>query len=488
MKVYTRAPDFDHAGLEWFNVEHPLHLKDLRGRFVILDFWTFCCINCLHTLSSLNLIAKHFANDVVVIGVHSPKFTTEQDSSRLTDAIRRHHIHHPIIHDPKFVLWDQYAIRSWPTLVIITPDGQIADYLVGEPDTEKLTALLEKMVADSRRGGMPKPPPIPSKLISYPETPLLFPGKIKVAPDFNGIKYWAVADSGHHRIVVFDDQGVPINSYGKRTAGFADGEAHDALFNSPQGLIVTHDSIFVADTGNHAIRHIDRVSGLVSTLAGNGTRGGPLIQAEVPGAVTALASPWDLEYDDDTLYFANAGTHQVGTIITNSGMLSLLAGTGTESLHDGPAYDAALAQPSGLALYPDHKVLFIADSETSSIRALFLSQTPHQQGILKTIIGHGLFTFGYQDGALDSALLQHPLGVAVADAQTLYIVDSYNDCLRRISLKTNTIETIDFPSFSMREPAGVVCDGPDRLLICDTGMHRILEWTRPLNTWKIWFG
>ncbi len=485
MQLFDYAPDFDHIGLEWFNVSQPLTLSELRGRIVILDFWTFCCVNCIHTLSTLRRIEERFGDDVVVIGVHSPKFTTERDSSKVADAIRRHDIRHPVIHDPHAVLWDEYAVHAWPTLIVVSPDGRIVERMSGEPDTSRLIGLLDGMLCACRKSGMPKPFPLPFKPPRYQDSYLLFPGKIKAAPDRTGTKHWALTDSGHHRIVLFDDDGGTRAAYGDGTAGFVDGPPCTARFNSPQGLIATPDFIFVADTGNHAVRRIDRSSGMTTTLVGTGERGMPL-RGRRPAVKSALASPWDLEYRDGTLYIANAGTHQIGLLTDDFSTLALLAGNSLEGVQDGPAEDSALAQTSGLALSIDGNVLFMVDSETSSLRALRLADDTPEHASVETLIGHGLFTFGYRDGSFSQALLQHPMGLAVADAHTLFVTDSYNDCLRRVSLARGLIETIDCPKLVLREPAGLACDGPSRLLICDTGMHRVIEWNGADRSWKVW--
>ena len=121
----VRAPDFDQPGLAWFNVAAPLSLAALRGKLVILDFWTFCCINCLHILPSLRRVEEAFPDEVVVIGVHSPKFAAEREAANVAAAIARYGIAHPVIHDPDFRLWREYAVRAWPTLIFVSPDGRV---------------------------------------------------------------------------------------------------------------------------------------------------------------------------------------------------------------------------------------------------------------------------------------------------------------------------------------------------------------------------
>ncbi|MBI5163717.1 MAG: hypothetical protein HY985_07425, partial [Magnetospirillum sp.] len=94
----SHAPDLDRPGLHWLNVARPLTRADLAGRLVILDFWTFCCINCFHVLPTLARIERQFPAEVTVIGVHSPKFSHEEDLHAVTQALARYDVRHPVIH------------------------------------------------------------------------------------------------------------------------------------------------------------------------------------------------------------------------------------------------------------------------------------------------------------------------------------------------------------------------------------------------------
>ncbi len=198
-----------------------------------------------------------------------------------------------------------------------------------------------------------------------------------------------LADGGHHQIVVLDDDGAELRRYGSGADGFTDGASETARFDHPQGVAATDEAIFVADTDNHAIRRIDRATGAVTTLAGTGKRGQTL-EEPTPAATTELASPWDLEKNGDHVYFANAGTHQIGVLTLSAATVARLAGRGDEALTPGNAEQSALAQPSGLSLSADGKTLYVADSESSAIRAMTLGDEPD----VATVVGAGLFDFG----------------------------------------------------------------------------------------------
>lgn len=483
----THAPDFDQAGLVWFNVAAPLSLTDLRGRLVILDFWTFCCVNCLHTLPTLRRIEENHPAEVVVIGIHSPKFAHECGTEALASAILRYDIRHPVIQDPHTALWDEYCIRAWPSLVFISPDGMVIGQMAGEPDPDLLMHGIAAMLERFWDAGTLTPQPLPRACLPTPQTAgtLRFPGKIKGCPTIDGGKLWAIADSGHHQIVLVDDGGTEVKRWGTGQPGFADGGV-EACFNGPEGLACDGTAIYVADTRNHAVRRIDRISDEVTTLAGVGLRGGILPPGPSAAGQAALASPWDLEVHGGHLYFANAGSHQIGRLDLAAGLIEVLAGGGGEDIVDGPGTDAQLAQPSGLALCPLGTGLYFTDAETSSVRRLSLNGD-HR---VSTVVGTGLFAYGSDDGPCDRASLQHPLGLT-AEGGRLVIADSYNSAVRVVDLAQGSVSSLtpacaDPLCRPWSEPAGIIADGSDRLLLSDTNNHRIVEIRLDLGISRTW--
>lgn len=478
------APEIARPGLQWFNVAAPIPIEKLRGRVVILDFWTEGCINCIHIIPILRTIEERYPDKVVVIGVHSPKFAREKSATSVQDAIRRYEIHHPIIHDPEMTLWQAYGVEAWPTLVLIGADGKVLGQLQGEPEPEKFNQLIADLV--NKSSAILKPERLALKPLEAPQGRFSYPGKLKPVP--GAVKRWSLADAGHNQIVLLDDKGADIRRFGSGKEGFSDGAEDAATFDHPQGLIATRDAIYVADTGNHAIRKIDLASGNVSTLAGTGHRGTGLGVASA-GKSTALASPWDLEQQGQKIYFANAGTHQIGVLNLADNKVALLAGSGAEALQDGTAQSSGFAQPSGLALNDEGSLLYVADAESSAIRVITL------QGKLKvkTLVGAGLFEFGRVDGSFATGRLQHPLGVAVITNRVL-VADTYNNSIRELDLAKKQISEFDGGAFTCmdptciptREPAGIVIDGADRVLLVDTGNQRIEEYrpsTKSYHTW-----
>lgn len=482
----SRAPEINRPGLVWFNTPRPLSLADLRGRIGVLDFWTYCCINCMQVLPTLARIEATFPNEVAVIGVHSPKFPAERKAANVAQAIARYGIRHPVAHDPTMTLWEDYAVRAWPTLVFLSPDGYVIGQMGGEPNPEALIEGLRDMIRQFTEQGELAPAPLPVAVAEVSGSRLRFPGKIKACPGTGGASAWAVADTGHHQIAVFDDDGSEIARHGSREAGFTDGPSTTAHFCAPQGLCCDERSIWVADTGNHALRRIDRATGQVETVAGLGRRGPPLRYPE-PGKGAALASPWDVERVGGSLFFANAGTHQIGVFDLEQGKVRPIAGTGGEGIVDGPAAHAQLAQPSGLALATDGQILYFVDAETSSVRQLSLTGEP----TVTTLVGQGLFAFGYENGPFDQALLQHPLGIAI-DGQAILVADSYNDRLRRLDVSAGEVEDVavgecvDELCRPTGEPAGIALAGNGRILVSDTNNHRIIEIDTAQGRYRSW--
>ncbi|MCF8500514.1 MAG: redoxin family protein, partial [Rhodospirillum sp.] len=315
----TRAPDLNRPGMTWFNCPRPISLGERRGRVLLLDFWTPCCVNCVQGRPTLTRVAHTLSSAVDVIGVLSPKYPWERDPEAAALAVDRLGITHPVVHDRDLVLWSQYAARAWPTLVIIDAAGMVVGHLAGEADPNRLEDGLRRLIHRGLMEGSLKPRPPPNgppinrrgrpNPISHPGPGPRFPTGLHVGPWPGTL---AVADTGNHRILVLDRTGGPRLRVGA-DLGFVDGPLEDARFQAPQSAFSSPDgtALYVADTGNHALRRIDLRRRRVETLAGQGWRGPPLLLGQ-HAQDAMLASPMDLALDGDRLYFTNAGTHQVG--------------------------------------------------------------------------------------------------------------------------------------------------------------------------------
>jgi thiol-disulfide isomerase/thioredoxin len=462
------APELD-GGLNWLNTAEPLHLRDLRGKIVILDFWTFCCINCIHTLPDLAKLEKKYANQLVVIGVHSAKFDNEKKSENIRKAILRYEISHPVVNDANMSIWNAYGVMSWPTLFLIDPEGFLVGAGSGEGLYDALDDRIAKLIEVSRAKKTLNEKPLHFELARSQEKasrPLFFPGKILAD---GASRRLFIADSTHHRIVITDLEGRKIAIAGSGEPGRQDGPFDQAGFNDPQGLALSGDTLYVADRKNNLIRALDLKKQTVRTVAGTGAQGenrrfgGPALK-------NGLNSPWDLCLIGQRLFIAQAGFHQIWTLDLEKSQLDPFAGNGLEKIKDGVLDEASFAQPSGLTANGD--TLYVADSEVSAIRAISLTN-----GEVKTIVGRGLFDFGDEDGIGDKVRLQHALGVLFYDGK-LFVADTYNSKIKAIDPEKRSCTTFFGEPAGwlgqrlLNEPGGL-SQANGKLYVADTNNHRI---------------
>lgn len=468
----VQAPEFP-AGLEWLNTDKPLRIADLRGKVVLLDFWTYSCINCMHVIPELAYLEQKYRSELVVIGVHSAKFTNEEDTDNIRQAILRYGVEHPVVNDLGLHIMQSYAVRAWPTIMVVKPDGTVRGYVTGEDNRDVLEQVIDELITEARKQGILNETPITYRLEKnrYVGGALSFPGKVYAHA---GSKRLFIADSHHNRIVVTDLDGDVLTVAGSGVIGKDDGDFATATFHHPQGVLLDGNTLYVADTENHLIRRLDMEARTVTTIAGTGEQS-YIRNASGHGTQVALNSPWALERIGTQLFIAMAGPHQVWVMNLESGSLKPYAGSGREGITDGPRLVGRMAQPSGLT--SDGTYLFVADSESSAIRALGLGPN----GGLWTIMGEGLFEFGDRDGSgKDEVRLQHPLGIAYHDG-SLYVADTYNHKIKKIDPATASASTYlgsgkagykDGKDAEFYEPGGISVAG-GKLYIADTNNHAI---------------
>lgn len=481
------APEFP-SGLEWLNVPAPLTLADLRGKIVLLDFWTYGCINCIHMIPVLAQLEAKYGSALAVIGVHSAKFDNEGQTENIRQIVQRYGLEHPVVNDRDFVVWRAFGVNAWPTFVLLDPRGNLVAVQPGEVPFEAFDRVIGGMVAHWDSLGELDRTPLTLALERdrRPNTLLAFPGKVLADPATNRL---FIADSGHHRVVIADLLTYEVlDVIGSGAPGLADGAFDEAQFNQPQGMALANNTLYIADTKNHVVRAADLGTRAVRTVAGTGQKaawgavGGPAASA-------ALASPWDLAFGDgNVLYIAMAGPHQLWALDLNAGVVYPVVGSGREGLVDGPLASSQLAQPSGL--YFRDGVLYFADSESSSIRAADFAS-----GQVFTLAGptaetvpnapQRLFAFGDVDGPVGQSRLQHPLAVTGGPDGYLYVADTYNSKIKRLDPATRQIVTLygvggetggfrdggpDEAAFD--EPGGLdYADG--RLYVADTNNHAV---------------
>ncbi|NXI27591.1 NHLC2 protein, partial [Sterrhoptilus dennistouni] len=496
--------------LQWLNTEGPISLhKDLCGKVVVLDFFTYCCINCLHLLPDLHALEHQYSDKdgLVIVGVHSAKFPNEKVLDNIKSAVLRYNIVHPVVNDADATLWHELEVSCWPTLVILGPRGNMLFSLVGEGHREKLFLFTSITLKFYKERGQIKDNNIGIKLYrdSLPPSPLLFPGKVTV--DDSGERL-VIADTGHHRILVTRKNGEILHTIGGPNSGRRDGGFSEAAFNSPQGIAIKNNVIYVADTENHLIRKIDLELQVVTTVAGIGVQGVDK-EGGAKGEEQPISSPWDVVFgssisgtqEDDVLWIAMAGIHQIWALMLEGGKLPKgsdlkkgvclrFAGSGNEeNRNNAYPHKAGFAQPSGLSLAPEEpwQCLFVADSESSTVRTISL-----KDGAVKHLVGGerdplNLFAFGDVDGAGINAKLQHPLGVTWdKKRKLLYVADSYNHKIKVVDPKMKNCATLagtgeagnvvgsSFTQSAFNEPGGLCVEENGRLMyIADTNNHQI---------------
>ena len=441
---------------EWVNTPVRYTAKDLKNRILLLDFWTYACVNCFQAASEIEHLKKEFGPSLTVIGIHSAKFLNERETRNIKAAIDRYEIRHPVINDWSFTIWDKFGIRAWPSFVLINPDGKVIKKFEGEGEGKNIKNEILKLKA-SFKGKIEEKPLLIDAEVS-PQSPLKFPNKITFAQD---IKTIFISDTGNNRILATD----------------LTGKIKYALsgFHQPHGLLYHKNSLIVADTKNHQIKQVDLKTKNVTVLAGTGFRGHTYHPQNKPAIEVPLASPWALESykSPDLLAVAMAGLHQIWVYDFNSKQFSVLAGNGTEAMHDGKYPMNALAQPSALSFYDDK--LYFLDAESSSLRVL------HDR-FLTTIIGKGLFEFGFSDGLPPQAQLQHPQGLSVTQDGAV-IADTFNHALRLYNFKTRVLSTLsgqgrsgfkngNFKEALFNEPSGVIRI-KNSYFVTDTNNHQI---------------
>ena len=466
----VRAPEIT-GGRGWLNTDKPLSIAALKGKFILLDFWTYGCINCIHIIPDLKKLEAKYANELVVIGVHSAKFQNEKETENIRHIILRYEIEHPVYNDADFRVWQSYGVRAWPTQVLIDPTGYVVGAVSGEGNYQVIDEAIAKLAGEFKKRGELNEEPL--KLVleraKVGDLPLAFPGKL-LADAQNDRLY--ISDSNHNRLVVTRLDGSLIETIGTGDAGSADGSFDNATFHRPQGLAISGDLLYVADTENHLIRRVDLKKRLVETIAGTGQQSLER-SPQGPARSVALSSPWDLQLIGQTLYIAMAGPHQIWQLDLEKNQVSTFAGSGREERLDGQLLKAGFAQPSGIT--SDGKKIYVADSESNIIRALDPSK-----GEVQTLVGGDLFEFGDVDAIGNDVRLQHPLGLLWLHNKLL-IADTYNHKIKELDPQARSVTTrfgtgkpgqTDGKSPSFYEPGGISAAN-GKLYVADTNNHAI---------------
>lgn len=443
----------------WFNVSQPLTWSALEGRVVLLDFFSPGCINCIHMLPIEKKLAEHFGKQLVIIGVDSPKFTNSGTRQGLKNFITQHDIRHPILLDADMEYWRSWDVFAWPTFIVVGPKSKTTARLVGERSFEELANAIKAALEAAPPASTLEP--LPLQMMAMGGGTLESPGGIA----FNG-KIVAISDTGHNRIVLANRHGEIQSIIG--------GCGQDHHFYRPHGLDFHAGNLYVADTQGQRVAVIDLQNLQVKTLVGTGKRS-RVLYGRFDALKAKLNSPWDVQWAQGKLYISMAGNHQIWRFSPKSQTVSTWAGSGSEDLADGMRKLARFAQPSGLDAHEG--TLYVADAESSSIRTIDLSL-----GQVQTLIGEGLFKFGFKNGPAEDALLQHPEDVVWLNG-SLYIADTFNNAIRRLDLETQTVSTV---TTGLAHPEALTALDANTLLVAESGANRIVTVSLPDGEIKPW--
>lgn len=462
---------------QWLNVSRPLKISDLEDRIILLDFWSYACISCLDALPELVDMQKEFGSKLVIIGVHSAKFENEKENSTVRKAVLKHDISYPVVNDSDLKIWKSFKVKLWPTYVLINPHGSVVKTFRGETDLGKVKGEVKKLISKYKYEIERDPLPILLEKYSVIGNVLDFPTKLEYAASLNykgrTLPAIFIANTGQNNIVASTLSGDMIVKIGSGKVGFSDGSFDVAAFSAPRGLLFDNNKLYVADTGNHALRVIDFKEMKVSTLIGSGAKGEVMEKDFNEARKTNLASPNDLEFfpDKNTIVISNAGTNQILSYNLKRQTVSVLAGNGVEGDQDGKYPESSLAQTSDMSAF-GHKLYFV-DALSSSLRVI------DESGNVKTLIGNKS-KFGHENGDRSRALMQHPMGLNVDDTGA-YISDSFNHTIRKYDFGSAQIRDLvgakrgDEIGAKTRfdEPDGIITV-LDRFYIADTNNNRIL--------------
>jgi DNA-binding beta-propeller fold protein YncE len=276
-----------------------------------------------------------------------------------------------------------------------------------------------------------------------------------------------VADTGHNTVIECTQDGRTMRRFGMNAPDFMDGMGSAAAFRRPRGLATGRDTVYVCDTGNHALRRIRIIDGDVQTLVGSGRPGQPVDGATGAGRSVSLNQPWSLAVAEDRVFVALAGCNQIWAFDHGQKRLVHIAGSGALALVDGDGRENAFAQPAALTLV--HSLLYVVDSAASAVRSLQIGS-----GKVQTLIGQGLFEFGDVVGTRAEARLQYPLAITKdPDTAYLWILDSYNNTIRKLKLGGGEVTRFEVQHKLQFPTAMAVSSGS--LWIANTNAHEILR-------------
>ena len=448
--------------VDWVNVSERPSLASLRGRVVLLVFFGYDSIHSINLIPALRQLQTKYHDGVAVLGIHVPKYAAQRDKAVVLKAANRLHLRFPVANDADWVLWRQLEIEAWPSVLVLDCEGQQAARVQGDDCVRQLDELVAALLDEAAARDLRRFDPAPTSSRPEPRLTLRFPGALALA----GERLY-VSDSAHNRVLECNREGRVLRQFGSGNPGYWDGHSTDAGFCDPQGLVLLGDALFVADTGNHAVRRIRLLTSDVTTVLGRGELGYDAPRGGVAGTDLAISAPVGVAASADRLYVSLAGQHQIWQLHLGDGRVDVLAGSGLADVVDGAARSAAFAQPAALALLTGQ--LLVADAGGNALRAMRLAD-----GMVSTLAGAGRWHPGKGESG---ACLAHPLAVGVDGAGHVFIADTLND---RVVVYAGTgtgagagVRVLKLGE-RLHEPAGLCVDGRT-LWLADRNAHAILR-------------
>jgi DNA-binding beta-propeller fold protein YncE/thiol-disulfide isomerase/thioredoxin len=450
--------------LAWVNCEQAPLVSAQRGKAVLLNFWCGSSIACLQQAQELAQLQQRYADGLCVLGIHTPKHLGEAEDARVAKTANRWHLRYPVANDREWILWRQLGIEAWPTAVLLDHTGKLVAIYEGQGRRAEIEAHIERILDQAAEQDLRSFELPPRATRGEAKGALRFPTRMVASES-----HLYLADTGFNRVLELHFDGRINRQFGSGNPGHWDARNTDAGFRDPVGLAVWKDTLYVADTGNHAVRRVRLLTGEVETIAGNGHWGQPAAAELTQATASPLASPMDLAMSPagDRVFVAMAGLHQIWQYDLGRGVLSAWAGNGREDLVDGTGTFCSLAQPTGLAMMGD--VLYVLDAATSALRSIRLSDLR-----VGTVIPGGMYAGGLQDGVGGGGRMCHPCAIHADSARKmLWIADTLNHRLRAYSLLKGELKTLNL-NYELQAPAGV-CVAQQAIWITNTDAHELLK-------------
>jgi len=460
---------------KWLNVIEPLKNSDIKGKIVILHFWSYSCISCIESIEKLKELDESNPNSFAIIGVHNPIFENEKNYNSVKKAVIRHEISYPVINDSDLSLAKKFNVNNNPSFLIFGLNGKMIEKYIGGNSIDELLEQAQKLASKNKFSiNHSKLPIVLEKNITIGNI-LTSPTKIIYVEKFSYKNrenpVLIVANSGQNSILVVNLAGEIILKIGNGLRGLVDGNITDARFSYPQGILYDDKNLYVADTGNNSIRLVDFENNKVQTIIGSG-EGGEIIEIKkIEAKNVDLSAPTDLEFfpDKSSIAISNSGTNQILSFDVKNKNLSILAGNGDSGEDDGIYPENSLAQTADMSVYGGK--LYFVDTKTSSLRVL------NKDGVLKTLYSNKI-------SSNSPKKLQNPKSLIVDDTGA-YISDSFNHIIRKYDFTSQQLNTLFGSSrgedvgikTEFDEPNGLVSI-IDKLYVVDANNSRVLAVNR----------